>query len=131
MKYESDMTTKQWNIIKGLFERENRGKHLRLHSKRKLVNAVLYLNKTGCQWRQLPHDFPKYTTVSSFYQRAVKSGLWEKILALLVIKSRVQAGRKPNPSYALIDSQSVKTTSASDERGIDGGKKRRAVSVTS
>ncbi len=131
MKYESDLTTKQWNLIKGLFERENRGKHLRLHSKRKLINAVLYLNKTGCQWRQLPHDFPKYTTVSSFYQRAVKSGLWEKILALLVIKSRMQAGRNPQPNYSLIDSQSVKTTSASEERGIDGGKKRKAGSVIS
>jgi putative transposase len=131
VKYESDLTTKQWNNIKGLFERENRGRHLRVHNKRRLVNAVLYLNKTGCQWRQLPHDFPKYTTVSSFYQRAVKSGLWEKILALLVIKSRMQAGRNPQPSYALIDSQSVKTTAASEERGIDGGKKRKAESVIS
>jgi len=80
MRYESDLTTKQWNMIKPLFEAENRGKHLRVHSKRKLVNAVLYINKTGCQWRLLPHDFPKHTTVSSFYQRAVKSGLWEKSL---------------------------------------------------
>jgi putative transposase len=93
------------------------------------VNAVLYLNKTGCQWRQLPHDFPKYTTVSSFYQRAVKSGLWDKVRALLVIKSREQAGREPLPSYSLIDSRSVKTTSASEERGIDGGKKSKGANI--
>ncbi len=130
VKYESDMTTKQWNLIKPLFEKENRGRHLRVHNKRKLVNAVLYLNKTGCQWRQLPHDFPKYTTVSSFYQRAVKSGLWEKIRGLLVVKSRLQAGREPLPSYGLIDSRSVKTTSASEERGIDGGKKSKDASTT-
>lgn len=131
MRYDSDLTTKQWNMIKHLFETENRGRHLRVHDKRKLVNAVLYLNKTGCQWRQLPHDYPKYTTVSSFYQRAIKSGLWEKVLSLLVVKSRKQAGRSVNPSYGLIDSQSVKTTSASKERGIDGGKKRKHESATS
>lgn len=125
MRYNSDLTTKQWNLIKHLFEKENRGRHLRVHNKRKLVNAVLYLNKTGCQWRQLPHDFPKYTTVSSFYQRAVKSGLWDRIRELLVTKSREQAGRSPLPSYGLIDSRSVKTTSASEERGIDGGKKSK------
>lgn len=125
MRYESDLTTKQWNMIKAIFEEENRGRHLRVHNKRKLVNAVLYLNKTGCQWRQLPHDFPKYTTVSSFYQRAVKSGLWEKVLTLLVTKACKQAGRNAEPSYVLIDSQSVKTTSASEKRGIDGGKNKR------
>ena len=123
MGYPSDLTTKQWNKTKHFFENENRGKHLREHKKRKLVNAVLYLNKTGCQWRQLPNDFPKYTTVSSFYHRAVNSGLWEKIRFALVEETRVTAGRTAEPSYALIDSQSVKTTSESEEVGIDGGKK--------
>lgn len=125
MKYPSDLTTKQWNKIRHLFEHENRGKHFQEHSKRKLVDAVLYLNKTGCQWRQLPHDFPPYSTVSSFYYRAVKSGLWERVRALLVQEVRKDAGRTAEPSYALIDSQSVKTTGAAEERGIDGGKKRK------
>ncbi len=129
MKYPSDLTTKQWNLIKHLFENENRGKHFREHTKRKLVNAVLYLNKTGCQWRQLPHDFPPYKTVSSFYHRAKVKGTWERILALMVAKVRVNAGRNAAPSYALIDSRSVKTTGASEERGIDGGKKRKAENI--
>jgi len=123
MRYASDLTAKQWNIIRKNFESENRGKHFQRHDKRRLVNAVLYLVKTGCQWRQLPHDFPNYKTVSAFYQRAVKSGLWEKILTVVVVKTRVEAGRSPGPTYGLIDSQSAKTVSASEERGIDGGKK--------
>ena len=84
-------------------------------SKRELTNAVLYLVNTGCKWRQLPHDFLPYSTVHSFYRRARINGL----------KTRINSGRKESPSYAIIDSQSVKTTLASEERGIDGGKKQK------
>ena len=124
MRYPSDLTNEQWKLIKHHFETK-KGTHLKKHSKRKLVNAVLYIVKTGCQWRQLPHDFPNYKTVSSFYQRAVKSGLWEKILSEMVGKVRIDAGRTVEPSYALIDSQSAKTTVAAENRGIDGGKKNK------
>ena len=123
MGYITDLTDNQWSIIEPFFTGENRGKHLKKQEKRNLVNAVLYLNKTGCQWRLLPNDFPPYTAVWSFYRRAKKSGLWEKINAHLVEKSRVKMGRNEKPTYSLIDSQSVKTTSAAKERGIDGGKK--------
>lgn len=124
MAYPSDLNDKQWAFIEPIFKRMvgnygNRSKW----SKRVLVNAVLYLNKTGCQWSMLPHDFPPYTTVSSFYHRAIANGIWELISKALVEADRVKSGRTPNPSYALIDSQSVKTTGASEERGIDGGKK--------
>jgi len=67
--------------------------------------------------------------VKSFYYRAVASGLWEKIMDFLVRETRKKAGRNENPSYCLLDFQSVKTTSAADERGIDGGKKRKAENV--
>jgi transposase len=127
MGYLTDLSDSQWDNISELFiRRNNRGKHLENQDKRQLVNAVLYINKTGCQWRMLPNDFPKYTTVSSFYHRAVENGLWDNIRALLVRKSREQEGREPEPTYALQDSQSVKTTGASDERGYDGGKKSKA-----
>jgi transposase len=125
MGYNTDVTDKQWKIIEAFFSGENRGKHLQKHSKRDLVNAVLYLNKTGCQWRLLPHDYPPYVTVWSFYRRAVKSGLWEKIMMCLVEKSRISVGRAATPTYSLIDPQSTKTTSAADERGIDWGKNER------
>jgi putative transposase len=68
-------------------------------------------------------DYPKWSTVKSFYYRAVESGLWEKVMDILVRKTRLKAGRKAEPSYTLIDSQSTKTTYAADDVGIDGGKK--------
>ncbi len=128
MRYPSDLTTSQWHIIQPLFSTERRGAHFAKHSKRKLVDAVLYMEKTGCQWRQLPHDFPKWSTVKSFYYRAKESGLWERMRKLLVEKSRTDARRAPTPTYGIIDSQSTKTMYAAEERGIDGGKKRKGVS---
>jgi putative transposase len=117
--YPSDMTDKEWEIIKHFFPLGNKS----AHHKRSLANAVFYIEKTGCQWRQLPHDYPPYSTVWSFYRRARESGLWEKLMDALGKRTREQAGRKPMPTYGIIDSQSVKTVAASEERGIDGGKK--------
>ncbi len=90
-----------------------------------LINGVFYVMKTGCQWHFLPKDYPPYKTVYSFYKRAKDKGIWEKMMNDLVKKSRVKGGRNPDPSYSLIDSQSVKTTGASKDRGIDGGKKNQ------
>lgn len=117
--YPSDLTDAQWEAIKANF----RGMRNRKWDKRELVNAVLYYEKTGCQWRLLPHDFPPYATVWSFYRRAKQSGLWERILYDMVEQTRVQAGRDAAPTYGIVDSQSAKTTSAAENRGIDGGKK--------
>jgi putative transposase len=122
MGYSTDLTDKQWSIVEPIFK-SNKGQHLAKYSKRDLINAVLYLVKTGCQWRLLPNDFPPHDAVWSFYRRAVKSGKWERAMDILVKKTRTNAGRKPTPSYGLIDSQSAKTTSASEDRGFDGGKK--------
>ena len=122
MSYPSDLKDSQWELIKNHFKFGNYGNRA-VHKKRALVNAVFYLTKTGCQWRQLPNDFPPWTTVETFYRRMKKKGIWEKMMQDLVKKSRIQGGKDPNPSYSLIDSQSVKTTSNAYERGIDGGKK--------
>jgi putative transposase len=89
------------------------------------MDAVLYMEKTGCQWRQLPHDFPKWSAVKSFYYRAVASGLWERLRKLLVEKGRMDAGRNPEPTYAIIDSQRTKTMYNAKGRGIDGEKKKK------
>ena len=122
--YPSDLTDTQWKEIAPLFS----GLRKYTWPKRELLDAVLYLVKTGCQWRNLPHDFPPYSTVHTFYRRARLSGLWDRILEHLVEKTRTNAGCKPGPTYALIDSQSVKTVAASEDRGIDGGKKRKVES---
>ena len=120
--YASDLSDSQWAVMAPLFPRAgNRSKW----EKRELVNAVLYFVDNGCKWRNLPHDFPPYTTVANFYYAAIRSGLWEKIRAALVERMRTDTGRNAGPSYAIIDSQSVKTTSAAEERGIDGEKNKR------
>ena len=117
--YPSDLTDAQWEKIERYFPRGNKsGIH-----KRSLVEAVLYLVDNGCKWRALPHDYPKWSAVKSFYYRAVENGLWEKVMDYLVRETRRKAGRNETPSYSLIDSQSTKTTYSADECGIDGGKK--------
>jgi len=117
--YPSDLTDAQWEKISEFFPDGNKSE---IH-KRSLLEAVLYLVDNGCKWRALPHDYPKWSTVKSFYYRAVESGLWEKVMDYLARETRKKAGRSEKPSYGLIDSQSAKTVSASEERGIDGGKK--------
>lgn len=122
MSYPSDVTDAQWELIKTHFDTGNYGKK-RKHTKRELTNAIFYLIKTGCQWRFLPKEYPPWKTVYSFYSRAKQRGVWEKMMNELVEKSRCKMGRNAEPSYSLIDSQSVKTTDKAQERGIDGGKK--------
>ncbi len=119
--YPSDLTDAQWEVIKPLYS------NMRVYkwSKRELTNALIYVAKTGCQWRQLPHDFPPFQTVYSFYRRAKEKNLWDKILELLVEKTRQQAEKDTEPSYAIIDSQSVKTVYKGEERGFDGNKKNK------
>jgi putative transposase len=111
MSYPTDLTDREWELIEEFFDTGNYGKNRR-HSKRVLVNAVFYVIKTGCQWRFLPKDYPPWGTAYSFYRRAVHTGIWEDMLKALVKKDRIRMGRNPDPSYSLIDSQSVKTTSS-------------------
>jgi len=93
MNYSSDLTDRQWDKIKGVFEMKTRGEHLCKHDKRKLVNGVLYVEKTGCKWRQLPSDFPPYATVWNFYRQVRTKGLWDKVQAELDISSYIPVDR--------------------------------------
>ena len=119
--YPCDLTDEEWLIVEPLIPVGNKaGWH-----KRSLLNAVFYIDKTGCQWEYLPHDYPPHNTVWSFFRRMRDSGLWEKIKDALVKAARVKAGRTESPTYGIIDSQSVKTVAASEGRGYDGGKKNQ------
>jgi len=86
MRYNTDLTDAQWNIIEPLFCMEKRGRHFQKHTKRELINAVLYVNKVNCQWRLLPNDMPPWGAVWSFYRRCKESGLWDKIMDALAEK---------------------------------------------
>ena len=119
--YPSDLTDTQWEMIAGYFPAGNKSQE----HKRSLVEAVLYLVDNGCKWRSLPHDYPKWSTVKSFYYRAVENGTWEAVMDFLVKETRKSAGRSEEPSYALIDSQSAKTAYHAENRGFDGGKKQK------
>lgn len=121
--YPSDLKEKEWELIRHHFEFANGYGNRAVHTRRSLVNGILYVVKTGCQWRMLPKDFPPWKTVYGYFRRLSQLGVWEKVLRELVKTRRVQMGRNEHPSMLIIDAQSVKTTGKGEQRGFDGGKK--------
>ena len=127
MSYQSDLKQEEWDKIKHFFDRKNSNAAGRkgIHSKQHLVNAVLYVTKGGIPWRMMPKDFPSWQTVYTFFRRACKQGIWEKILDFLNKEYRKKLKRNEMPSFAIVDSQSVKTIYKSEDIGFDGGKKNQ------
>lgn len=130
--YPSDLTDAQWELIAPMIPPPKPGGRPRTVVMREVVNAIFYLLRTGCAWRLLPHDLPPYTTVSDYYHQWRQEGVWEQINARLREQVRQQAGREKEPSLAIIDSQSVKTT---DKGGMNAVttlvRKSRAASAIS
>jgi len=122
-RYPSDLSDAQWRAIESFVERPDPRGHPGKHDKRLVVNAILYLVREGCRWRSLPHDFPPHQTVYDHFVRWRERGVWEELATVLVRANRLHAGREVEPSVAIIDSQSVKSAGAGEERGFHGGKK--------
>ncbi len=121
--YSSDLSDPQWNLIEPLLPPPKPGGRRREVDIREVVNAIFYVLKSGCAWKDMPHDFPPEGTVRDYFHQWRREGVWERVNDGLRRASRVQLNREPDPSAGVIDSQSAKVARTSGTRGYDAGKK--------
>lgn len=108
--YATDLSDEEWAIIEPYIPAPLPGGRPARWSRREIVNAILYVLKSGCAWHLLPHDFPPHSTVFWYFRNWRKDGTWERLNSALREQTRRQLGRDPQPSAAIIDSQAVPTS---------------------
>ena len=118
-RYQTDLSDSQWQVIKNI----EGDKRKRKHSLREIWNALLYLSKSGCQWRMMPINFPKWQLAYYYFRKWGSYGIIEHVHDTIYKKVRAKMGKEASPSLGLMDSQSVKTSSMTLEKGFDGNKK--------
>ncbi len=107
--YSSDLSDAEWAVVEPLVPAPKPGGRPCLWPRREILNAIFYVLRSGCAWRLLPHDLPPWQTIYHYFRLWRRDGTWEAIHTALREQLRVQLGREPTPSAAILDSQSVKT----------------------
>lgn len=128
--YPSDLTDLEWEIIEKEVPKAKKGGRHRSVNIREILNAIFYVLDNGIKWRSLPHDYPKWQTVYWYFNQWSQEGTIEKIHRKMRKITRVAAGKEPEETVAILDSQSTKTTEEAKTKGFDAGKKGEGKKTT-
>ena len=128
--YPSDTTDAEWDVLEPLVPAVKSGGRPAQHARRDIVDAIFYVNRTGCSWRSLPIDFPHWMTVYSYFRDWKQAGVYARLNDALRVRVRQHTGKNAVPSAAIIDSQSVKTSEKGGSKGMTAGRRSRVASAT-
>jgi transposase len=122
--YACDLTDGQWKRLDPLIPLPSLEGRPPIVERREIESVILYVLRSGCPWRLLPHEFPAWGTVYYYFRRWEREGVWKQVLQSLRMQVRQKEGRNAEPSAAVIDSQSIKTSAVrGSDKGYDAGKK--------